>query len=101
MSDVPPTTGYGAKRHAHSRALEEDIGQDFTTGEEIEVIVSEPPEKNGGDEAYARVSRPPANDVAVFIDPGDFDLHRGDQIRCRISACLENCLKAVAIWKVD
>ena len=92
---------YGAKRHAHQRAKSRNVAEFFDLGEQIEVIIKEPPSENGGEEAVASTSRDDARDVRVFVEPGSKHLHRSDHIKCRIAHVDRDYLKAVFMCKLN
>ena len=95
------TSGNGAKNWAHKQAQKRDLVKYFNPGEQIEVFIETPPERNGGEEAVATVSRDDARDGRVFISPGPHNLPRGAQVRCRITHVEQNYLKALAMWRID
>lgn len=95
------TTGAGAKRLAHEQARETNLREHFTQGEQIEVFVETPPERNGGEEAVATANRAPVYDARVFIKPGRCTLHHAARVRCRIAHVEENFLKALALYRLD
>lgn len=95
------TTGVGAKRLAHEQAQKTDLREHFTRGEQVEVFVDTPPERNGGEEAVAMISQPPVHDSRVFIEPGRQTLHRATRVRCRIRHVDESFLKALALYRLD
>lgn len=100
-SNTHAMTGRGAKSLAHEQARETDLRDHFTRGEQMEVFVETPPERNGGEEAVATVNRAPVYDAGVFINPGRCTLHRAARVRCRIIHVEENFLKALALYRID
>lgn len=95
------TTGAGAKRVAHEQARDTDLRDHFAPGEQIEVFIETPAERNGGEEAVASVNRAPVYDARVFITPGRCTLHRADRVRWRIARVEDNFLKALALYRLD
>lgn len=80
------------KQEAHEEALTGNLANQYTIGQQFDLVVLESPEDNNGREAYGR-----HNDVAVFVYPRDLDLHAGSHIRVRVSEVGESHLKAVAL----
>lgn len=47
------------------------------------------------------IDRPPVHDDRVFVNPGEWALHRASRVRCRIRFVGENYLKAIATYRLD
>lgn len=88
MSTHKPQT----KQEAHEEALTDNVYDQYTLGEQIDLVVIDSPDQNNGREAFAR-----HNDVSVFIYPSGLNLHAGTHVRAKVSERGENHLKAVAL----
>lgn len=80
------------KQEAHEEALTGDLEEQYTVGQQLDLIVHKSPQDNNGREAYTRT-----NDIAVFIYPEGLDLHTGTHVRASVSELGDNHLKAVAL----
>jgi tRNA A37 methylthiotransferase MiaB len=80
------------KQEAHEEALTGDLEEQYTVGEQLDLIIHESPQDNNGREAYAR-----HNDVSVFVYPNGLDLYPGTHVRARVSERGDNHLKAVSL----
>lgn len=80
------------KEEAHEEALTGDLDEQYTIGQQLDIIVLESPADNNGREAFAR-----HDDVSVFIYPNNLTLTAGTHVRARVSEKGESHLKAVAI----
>lgn len=80
------------KAEAHEEALAGDLGEKYTVGDRLDLIIIDSPAENNGREAFAR-----HNDVSVFIYPNGVQLHTNTHVRARVSEIGKNHLKAVAL----
>lgn len=80
------------KQEAHEEALKGDLKEQYTVGEQLDLVVLKSPKDNNGREAYAR-----HDDVAVFIYPSSLHLHSGTHVRAKVSERGDNHLKVVGI----
>ena len=88
MSSHKPRT----KTEAHEEALDQKLREQYTLGQQVELIVIKGPEQNNGREAFAR-----HNDVSVFVYPGRSHLTVNTHIKAQISEIGERHLKAVTL----
>lgn len=84
------------KEEAHTEALAGNLDEQYTIGDQLDLIILQSPSENNDREAYAR-----HKDVAVFIYPNGLNLHAGTHIIARISEKGDNHVKAVAIASLD
>jgi hypothetical protein len=84
------------KEEAHEEALTGDLDEQYTVGEQLDLVIMESPSDNNGREAFAR-----HRDVSVFIYPNGLNLHAGVHIRAKISEKGDNHLKAVAMTSLE
>lgn len=92
MSTHKPRT----KTEAHEEALDQELREQYTHGQQVELIIIKSPEQNNGREAFAR-----HNDVSVFVYPGRSHLTANTHIKARISEIGERHLKAVTLAILD
>jgi hypothetical protein len=92
MSTHKPRT----KAEAHEEATNQDLRDQYTCGQQIDLVIIDSPEQNNGREAFAR-----HDDVSVFIYPGRSNLTAGTHIKARVSEIGERHLKAVTLFVLD
>lgn len=80
------------KQESHLHAKQRDARDVLKRGEEMTLVVEEPPEENDGVKAISH-----ANGIVIFVDPGKHELERADVIRTRISDVGENHAHALLI----
>ena len=80
------------KQEAHEEARTGNLNEQYTVGQQLDLIVLESPQDNNGREAFAR-----HNDVSIFVYPNGLALHASTHIQVKISEIGDNHLKAVAL----
>lgn len=84
------------KEEAHKEALAGDLEAKYSVGDHLDLVVIESPRDNNGREAFAR-----HNDVSVFVYPTGLTLNARTRVRVKVSEVQENCIKSVAVAKLE
>lgn len=73
----------------------QDARDQLSTGDAHDVVIEEPPGKEGPD-AVARIEG-----IVTFVSPQDFDIKAGDTVRIKLTDIGENHARGVATEIVD
>lgn len=90
------THKHRTKAEAHEEATNQDLRDQYSRGQQIDLIIIDSPEQNNGREAFAR-----HDDISVFVYPGRNSLTANTHIKARVSEIGENHLKAVTLAVLD
>lgn len=80
---------------SHHEAGEEDAREQLSKGETHELVIEDPPGKEGPD-AVARI-----NGIVTFVSPQDLDFKAGNTVRAKLTNVGENHANAVATDIID
>lgn len=80
---------------SHNEAGKEDAREQLSKGKTYELVIEEPPGKEGPD-AVARI-----NGIVTFVSPQELDIKAGNTVRAKLTNVGENHANAVATDIID
>lgn len=88
--------GASDKHLAHIRAKQRDARDTLDRGETVDVVVITPPEDNNGTDAVSKIEG-----IYTFVEPGPYELDRGDIVRVRITDVGDNHAEALTLTRIN
>lgn len=80
------------QQEAHILAKKKDARDQIERADVETVVIVSPPEDNDGTDAIGKI-----NGIVTFVDPGEFELEKGDAVRVRIYDVGKNHAESLAL----